>query len=252
MKHIDLDSISYKHRFNGASLLISKANRLCGLQGLAIGQKTDDKTLLAALSYYDMALSLMKPFDPNYATVVNWKCLVLWSLRQFDEAASWYREIVRIADETEGKAARNATAALAEQMIAECEGRGNEPLKGAVTDATAFDDPPFCMVGEQFCTLLAQKKFKKAHACLSPTLKETVSAAKLKQDWQSMIGNPAAADISISLEQHMLDWPDRRDDDLGWCYFSVSTEELSEAVALVVAKTPQNGYWLRELEFGRP
>jgi len=77
MKAIDLNSIPYKHRFNAASLLISKANRLGGLGLESPDQKGDNQRLLAAVAYYDMALVLMKPFDPNYSTVLNWKCNTL-------------------------------------------------------------------------------------------------------------------------------------------------------------------------------
>src|SRR5579859_1887620 len=105
MKVIDLNSIPYKHRFNGASLLISKANRLVGLP--LPEQKGDPQKLLAALAYYDMALALIKPFDANYSTVVNWKCTVLRSLGQYEDAVNWYREIVRISDEVDGQARRN-------------------------------------------------------------------------------------------------------------------------------------------------
>jgi len=252
MKPIDLNSISYKQRFSGASLLISKANRLSGMSSFGGDQTPDDKTLLAALAHYDMALALLKPFDPNYATVVNWKCNVLGALRQYEEAVAWYREIVRISDATDGKSPRNATAALAEKMIRQYEGRGNEPLRTVDSDASNFDDPPFCMFAEEVCLLLSEKKYKKFHACLSPALQGAVPVAKLKEDWQRMTQGAAAADLTLTLEQHTVQWPDRKADEIGWCYFSVSTEGVNEAIAVVVGRTPQNGYWITELEFGRP
>jgi hypothetical protein len=156
MKAIDLDSLPYKHRFNGASLLISKANRLAGLP--LPDQKGDHRKLLAALAYYEMALALMKPFDPNYSTVLNWKCNLLRSLGQYEDAVNWYREIVRISDETDGKAKRNATAALADEMIQKYTGRANEPLEMGGAHAAAFDDPPYCMIAEEFCVLLRRNR----------------------------------------------------------------------------------------------
>jgi hypothetical protein len=138
MKAIDLDSIPYKHRFNGASLLIAKANRLWGMGPSDSYREADEPKLLAASAYYDMALALMKPFDSNYSTVLNWKCNVLGALRQYEDAVLWYREIVRISDETDGKAKRNATAALAQKMIHEYAGRKNESLKASNPDKTTF------------------------------------------------------------------------------------------------------------------
>ncbi len=250
MKAIKLDSIPYKHRFNGASLLISKANRLGGLW--SPDQTGNNQKLLAALAYYDMALALMKPFDPNYSTVVNWKCNVLRSLGQYEDAVNWYREIVRISDQTDGKAQRNATAALADEMIQKCAGRKNEPLEIGNTEAAAFDDPPYCMVAEEFCALMGEGKFKKAHLYLSPSLKEAWSITKLKTEWQQMTGKAHSEETGLTLEQHMVDWPGRRSDDVGWCYFSVSAAEFSEAITVVVSRMPDNSDRITQLEFGRP
>ncbi len=253
MKSVDLSVLPYKLRFGGASLLISRANRLCGMSSAERGEKPDQKTLLASLAYYDMALALQKPYDPNYAAVVNWKCNVLRDLRQYEEAVSWYREIIRISDETDGRGMRNATAKLAEEMIREYEGRANEPLEVASSGAGDFDDPPYCnMFAEEFCALLAEQKFKKAHACLSPVLKERVSLNKLSGDWKQMNRGAKAEELAVDLQRNMLDWPTRKSDEIGWCYFSVSAEGISEGISLVVARTPQNGYWLTEIEFGRP
>jgi len=252
MKSVDLNSISYAHRASGASLLIAKANRLSGMLSLAPGQPLEQSALLAALAHYDMALSLLKPFDSNYATVVNWKCNVLVALRQHKEAVAWYREILRLSDETDGKTQRNATAALAEQMIKKYAGMEDEPLTQGKNNATSFDDPPYCMFAEEFCLSLAAKKFKKAHSYLAPSLQETVTVAKLKADWSEMVGRAGIGEIEVCLQQHMLEWPSRKADDIGRCYFSISASEFNEAATLVVARTPHNGYWISELEFGRP
>ena len=249
MKAIDLDSLSYKHRFNGASFLISKANKLAGMgQPLAA---IDPQKGLAALAYYDMALALIKPFDPNYSTALNWKCNVLRALGQYEDAVEWYREIIPISDETDGKAKRNATAALAEEMIQACAGRKNEPLEVNDADAALFDDPPFCMHAEKFCRWLNEGKFSKAHQLLSPALKETFPVPALKAAWQTMTGHSKPEDISLALEQHAVDWPDRKPDEIGWCYFSVSTAESSEAVTVVIGGK-DHALLITALEFGRP
>jgi len=251
MKSVNLNTLPYKHRSNGASLLIAKANRLYDMNN-AKGAKGDTKAMMSALAYYDMALVLMKPYDPNYSTVVNWKCNVLGALGQFEEAVTWYREIVRISDEIDGKGMRNATALLAERMISAYDGRSNAPLPTPLGNEADFDEPPHCMYAEEFCALLADRKFTKAHACMSPSLKERVSMDSLKGAWKRMTNDAGAEDLGIVLEQHMLDWPIRKVEEVGYCYLSVSTDIINEAVSLVVGRTPYNGYWITELEFGRP
>jgi len=252
MKTIDLDSIPYKHRFNGASLLVAKANRLWEMGPLESYRETDEQKLLAALAYYDMALALTKPFDPNYSTVLNLKCNVLAALHQYEDAVVWYREIIRISDETDGKARRNATAVLAEKMIREYAGRKNVSLKASDADKTAFDDPPFCMCAEEFCSLLREGQFKKAHLLLTPAIRESFPASKLKAEWKRMIQNASVEECGVVLEKHMTDWPDRQPDDIGWCYFSVSSTETSEAITLVVSRMQDNSDRISQIEFGRP
>ena len=252
MKTVDLEGIPYPHRFNAASLLIAKANRLAGTLGANEIKPGTHKQLLAAIAYFDMALLLTKPYDPNYATVVNWKCNVLLKLEQYEDAVAWYREIVRISDATDGKAERNATAKLAQEMIAKYSDRKNILLPRGDAPTPSFDDPPYCMRAEEFCALLVERKFKKAHLYLAPALQEKLPIRKLTEAWCSITAEARSESLSVTLQQHMVDWPGRKPDEIGWCYLSVSTDEVSEGVSLVVARTPYNGYWITELEFGRP
>ena len=250
MTTIDLARVPYTHRFNGASLLISKANRLADSN--AASAEVRSRQLLAAVSFFDMALLLMKPFDPNYATVVNWKCNTLLRLEQYEEAVIWYREIIRISDETDGLAGRNATAALAEEMIGRHSGMKNSALPVLGDIDSSFDSPPYCMHAEAFCSLLVERKFKKAHAYLAPELRAAFPVERLKAEWLSMIGTAETDSLSVLLEQHTLDWPNRKTDEIGWCYFMVSSEGRSEGICVVVAQSPDHGYWLTNIEFGRP
>lgn len=151
------------------------------------GETRDEKALTTALAYYDMALSLQKPYDPNYPTALNWKCNALIKLGRYADAVAWYREIIRISDETNGKHLRDAYAELAEKMIQAYAGRPDESLQEKPgDDGTTFDEPPYCMYAEAFCELLVAQKFKKAHDCLSPSLKKDLSLEKLRGDWLEM------------------------------------------------------------------
>jgi hypothetical protein len=79
---IDISKLPYKHRFAAASMLMSKGNRLTELTSLRSERPEgrDVSRVLEGLSFYDMALSLMKPHDPSgdenqigwcYFTVTN-------------------------------------------------------------------------------------------------------------------------------------------------------------------------------------
>ena len=252
---INLSEISYQHRFNGASLLIAKANRLLDSTGTSGGELTPKelKVIRMAVAYFDMALSLQKPYDPNYPTVINWKCLALIRLGQFETAVEWYGEIVRLSDATDGKSRRNATALLAEEMIQRYAGRKNEALApDSDGDARTFDDPPYCMVGGQLCQFLQAGKYKLAHGLLAEPLRLKLTVAVLKQQWLSLLQGTEPEMISVTLEKHLTDWPDRRPDDVGWCYFALAGEGWSEGISLVVGRTPQNLQVVTEVEFGRP
>jgi hypothetical protein len=87
---------------------------------------------------------------------------------------------------------------------------------------------------------------------LSPALRETFPVPKLKAAWQQMTGKAHSEEMSLTLEQHMVDWPDRKPDDVGWCYLSVSAAEFSEAVTVVVSRMPDNSDRITQLECGRP
>ena len=139
-----------------------------------------------------------------------------------------------------------------EEMIAKYSGMRNSSLPSGGDIGASFDDPPYCMHAEEFCSLLVERKFKKAYAYFAPTLQQKLSAEKLREAWLSMIGTAKVESLSVLLERHMLDWPSRKNEEIGWCYFSLSSDEISEGISLVVARTPYNGYWLTEIEFGRP
>lgn len=252
---IDLSAIPYQHRFSGASLLTAKANRLLDTASAAAGKaKPDDpKPVRAALAYFEMALSLLKPYDPNYPTILNWKCNALLQLHQYETAVGEYREIIRLTELTDGQVPGNAYAKLAAEMIAQHAGKKNTELPPEdPAQARAFDDPPYCMHGETFCRLLVEGKFKQAHAYLSPALQQKQTVADLKASWRAMMGDADRHAIDVLLGQHLTDWPARRADEIAWCYYTVCSEDVNEAITLVVVKTPSHAYTITELEFGRP
>ena len=116
---LDLSKIPYSHRSAAANLLISKARRFVNLADLD-SQKSDDKEIDKArqsVAYYDMALSLMKPHDVNYQTILNLKCLTLIGIGQYEDAAGWYEELIKIAHNSEGPNCINPTVEVAKQQL---------------------------------------------------------------------------------------------------------------------------------------
>jgi hypothetical protein len=131
--------------------------------------------------------------------------------------------------------------------------RINEPLAvQANSDASLFDEPPFCQFGEDFCNLLLAAKWKKAHASLSLELQHKMSVTKLMAAWKALTKATARDLVDITLCEHMTDWPVRNRSDVGWCYFSLSGEGLAEGIALVIGKTDRNTFCVNDIEFGRP
>lgn len=251
---IDIRKLPYKHCFAAASMLMSKGNRLTGLFDSPDEAPTEKQIhkICEGLSYYDIALSLLKPNDSNYQTLLNWKCLALISLGQYADAREWYRELVRIDEECSGRRTRSATAELALEQIEKLGDQENAPLPEIdPRDINVFDDPGFCRVAEDFCYLLRDGQFKRAHLFLAPNLKNMITPADLERSWVDMMrGN--AADADIVLETYELTLPDAEENDVGWCYFSVTSQVANEAISMVIRSTSMNTFEIRSLDFGRP
>jgi hypothetical protein len=265
---LSLDKLPYKHRFDAATLLASKANNLRDasvvgeraqkknrtyVRNEQTGELVDVGLVLAALSYFDMALLLMRSFDPNYRTVANWKCNALCSIGQYADAVNWYEEIVRVdREQNGGTVSRNATTALAQEQLAKYRGRSNVALTHPVDDTDNFIAPPFTLYAQGCLTSLAKRKFADAALHFAPEDRKTYSAKLLKQKWIELVGTTDFADVSIVLQEHLFEWRGKLEHDLGWCYFSVSGPECNEGVSFVVRNTEHGGFAIHRVEFGRP
>lgn len=253
-KEIDPLELPYPHRSAAADLLISKAQRLADLASLYfddVGEK-EIKKARQAVSFYDLALHLMKPYDGNYKTIIHWKCLLLIILEQYEDATSWYEELIRLTVHSEGPNYRCATAKEAEWQLAKIKGKKNFPLPPLKdSDSELLDDPQFCWWSAQFCEALSKRKFKVAHAYLSDELGKEMGQTELKNNWVSLINHPKA-DTDVFLERYELASEDDEDDYVGWCYFIVSGDEINEAISMDIYQGQGNGYEIRSIDFGRP
>ena len=251
---MELSQIPYQSRSSAADMLISKANRLTELTKIASNTDISPrqrKSVCQGINFYDIALLLMKPFDPGFSTVMNWKCLALIKLGKYSEAVKGYEEIIKISDQTEGKHFRNATARLAEEQIEKYRKMEDLPDAGEVLEEEdIFNDPPYCTFAYEFCMLLSEGKFKKAYGFLADETKQKYPVKELQSLWNSMLEGADSADINLL--ENMTDWPDRKGSEIGWCYFSVTTADINEAIAVVVRITEFNTFQITEIEFGRP
>lgn len=250
-----LSSIPYPYRSSGASLLIAKANKLSELSRLespALSAKAR-KSIRAGVAFYEMALILMKPYDPNYQTILNWRAHALIKLGEYKRAVGSWEEILKLSLETEGGHKWNATAQLAKEKIAVFSGKDDEIADDDTEgDLAIFDHPPFCMHAEEFCDLMAKGKFSKAHAYLSPKLRDNVAIASLRSSWLSLFDGEAYGFMDINLVEHLTDWPNRGATDIGWCYFTLGEGSVSEGISMVVSKNQNHGFEISSIEFGRP
>lgn len=252
-KEIELTKIPYSHKQGAANLLISKAQRLAEFSDLYFGDmgEKEVKKALQAVSFYDLALSLMKPYDGNYQTVIHWKCLVLIALEQYEEASSWYIELIRLSENSRTPDIYNATAKEAQRQLSKIKGKRNSPLpKLDEKNSELLDDPSFCWWAMQFCEALAKRKYKLAHGYLSEPLQREISQADLKQQWISLLNNPKD-DVDVNLERYDVAAEGDDVDYVSWCYFVILGKDIYEAISLDIYKR-RDGYEIRHIEFGRP
>jgi hypothetical protein len=253
-KEVDPLELPYPHRNAAADLLISKAQKLADLSSLFFGDlgEKEIKKARQAVSFYDLALHLMKPYDGNYSTIIHWKCLLLIVLEQYEEATSWYEELIRLTVDSEGPNYRCATAKEAEKQLSKIKGKKNSPLpEFKDKDGDLLDDPQFCWWSSQFCEALSSRKFKLAHDYLSDELGKKMGQTDLKNNWTSLLNDPKA-DTDVFLERYELASADDANDYVGWCYFVVSGDDINEAVSMEIYHGEGQGYEIRSIEFGRP
>lgn len=98
---------------------------------------------------------------------------------------------------------------------------------------------------------IVKQEWESAHSLLSAELQSTTSPEDIEHEVRNMIAyaKDKISDAEIVLE--MEEWPDKKDDDIGWVYVSLFGSTFSEAVSVVVEKQNLN-LAIRSLEWGRP
>jgi len=110
-------------------------------------------------------------------------------------------------------------------------------------------------VAESFAQALVAKDFQRAHALLTPRLRESLSPQALAENLRSMYSGYAPDDEPVSTrfdrEFCMEDWPNKEPDDLGWAYVGILGSSFVEAVTVIVSQSSE-GARIRQVDWGRP
>jgi len=107
------------------------------------------------------------------------------------------------------------------------------------------------LVASQFAEALAKGDFGRANELLTEAAKKHLSATELKKTYEGMIAYGRGPAKHVEVLQSLGIWPGKQKDDAGWVYVSISGDDFSEAVSVVVAR--ESGKELiRHIEWGRP
>jgi hypothetical protein len=102
-----------------------------------------------------------------------------------------------------------------------------------------------------FAEKLVAGDYEAAHSMLASPLRENLSAAQLKGEYERMIEYGDGPPDFMGVVNILEEWPAKQEGDVGWAYVAISGGDYSEAVAVVVAQEAGQ-FVIREIEWGRP
>ena len=109
-------------------------------------------------------------------------------------------------------------------------------------------------IAVEFASALVDGDYDRAHALLAPELRAQLTPAVLQENLYAMFreySDSEPTEVFFDEQFSMTDWPAKEPKDVGWTYVSISGDDFSEAVTVVVADL--NGELLiRSVEWGRP
>jgi len=253
-KEVDLSALPYKHRAAAANILLAKATNLADKIGGIFIDEIDEADVNKArqvISYYDIALQLMKPYHGDYCSIIHKKCILLVALKQYKEASEWYKELIRLEAESDGSNFRDRTAKRAQISLKKYKGKKNASLP-ELDDKfdKILDHPAYCWSANQFCDALENRKFKFAHEHLSEEYGATVSSNQLKKDWLSFLDD-SNADVHVVLNKYSSRSAKDNDEYLGRCYFTVIGKGINKEVAVEVFQDGEQAFKIRKVEFAK-
>lgn len=110
---------------------------------------------------------------------------------------------------------------------------------------------PYVALADRFARALSLGQFDVAHSLLTEGEKAQLSEASLKKEYLGMIDYGHCAANHVEVMQAHTSWSQKKEGDIGWAYVAIAGDNFSEAVAVVVTRTPV-GIGIRSIEWGRP
>ncbi|MEL7185872.1 MAG: hypothetical protein AAFN50_05480 [Pseudomonadota bacterium] len=154
----------------------------------------------------------------------------------------------RKTSDLKGSSMKNHWLVVAILLLTACSDDRPSSSNSTITEEMRVEYPQFAT---RFAAALTNGAYDEAHQMLNPELQKKHSAGELGQTFEAMVeygSSPAKVDGFI---ETMEDWPDKKPDDVGWVYVSVSGVDYAEAVTVIVS-TDRNGMSIRKIEWGRP
>ncbi len=97
-----------------------------------------------------------------------------------------------------------------------------------------------------FATAMVNDDFEKAKSMISCD-----DDLSLKEEFNEMIKYGGGPVTHVEVINEMIEWPTKKEIDIGWAYVALQGEFFSEAVAVVVSKI-NSALKITEVEWGRP
>ena len=143
---------------------------------------------------------------------------------------------------------KNPWFVLAVLCLAACSDDGPPTTSHAISAEVRTAYPKFA---SRFATALTNGEYETAYDMLSSDMQRKYTAEALGNKFEAMVeygGSPAKVDGFI---ETMEDWPDRKADEVGWAYVSISGNDYAEAVTVIVS-ADNYGMSISNIEWGRP
>jgi hypothetical protein len=87
----------------------------------------------------------------------------------------------------------------------------------------------------KFAHALTNRNFSAAHEQLSSSLRSSLSAEDLKENYERMINAYDSPPSLVDLTTTMEVWPDKQPNDIEWAYVTIAGADWAEAVTVVIA-----------------
>lgn len=127
--------------------------------------------------------------------------------------------------------------------------------KGFLIMSAKPEETPQGTIALAFANAIAAGNFELAYSMLSSSFQAMTSVSQLTEEFNMMIDYaecPPELPPDVGLVGEVLDeWPDKKDEDEGWVYISMTNNYYSEAISVVVAQE-RGRRVIREVEWGRP